>query len=128
MPITVIRHPDYECDDVIAHIAYKEHPEDDVTIVSTDTDFHQVFSEHKSIKVYNPIQKKYVVPPDFDYVTWKALRGDSADNIRGFKGVGDKTALKLIKDPNLLKEFLDKDEGRSDTLKHNLFMIRFHER
>ena len=126
MPITVIRHPNYECDDVIAHIAYKEHPSDDVTIVSTDSDFYQVFSEHENIRVYNPIKKKFVEPPDFDYVTWKALRGDSADNIQGFKGVGDKTALKLVSDLNLLQEFLDKDPTRADTLRHNLFMIRFH--
>lgn len=125
-PITVVKHPNYECDDVIAHIAYKEHPEDEVVIVSTDTDFHQVFAEHKNISVYNPVKKKFVDPPDFDYVVWKALRGDSADNIQGFKGVGDKTALKLTNDKNLLKEFLEKEPSRKDTLEHNLFMIKFH--
>mgnify|MGYP003662659787 CR=1 FL=1 len=127
MPITVAKHPNYECDDIIAHIAYKEHPEDEVIIVSTDTDFHQVFSEHKNISVYNPIKKKFVVPPDYDYVAWKALRGDSADNIKGFKGVGDKTALKLVNDKNLLQEFIDKVPGRSETFAHNLFMIKFHD-
>ena len=127
LPVTVVRHPDYECDDVIAHIAYEEHTDDDVIIVSTDTDFHQVFTEHKSIQVYNPIKKTFVDPPDFDYVTWKALRGDSSDNIHGFKGVGDKTALKLVSDKNLLQEFLAKDSTRKDTLQHNLFMIRFHD-
>jgi DNA polymerase I len=127
MPITVVKHPDYECDDVIAHIAYKDHSEDDVIIVSTDTDFHQVFAEHSNISVYNPIQKKFVEPPNFDYVAWKALRGDSADNIKGFKGVGDKTALKLVNDPELLAEFINKEPGRKDIFEHNLFMIKFHE-
>lgn len=127
MPITVIKHPDYECDDVIAHVAYKDHAQDEVIIVSTDTDFHQVFSEHNNIQVYNPIKKSFVDAPDFDYVTWKALRGDSADNIRGFKGVGDKTALKLANDSALLKEFLNKEASRSDTFQHNLFMIKFHD-
>ncbi len=125
-PVTVVKHPDYECDDVIAHLAYEDHSEDEVVIVSTDTDFHQVFAEHKNIQIYNPIKKKFVDPPDFDYVTWKALRGDSADNIAGFKGVGDKTALKLTNDKFLLQEFLDKVPGRSETFSHNLFMIRFH--
>jgi len=126
MPITVVKHPNYECDDIIAHLAYKEHSEDDVVIVSTDTDFYQVFAEHKSIQVYNPIKKKFVAPPEYDYVTWKALRGDSSDNIEGFKGVGDKTAFKLVSDKNLLKEFIDKVPGRSETFAHNLFMIKFH--
>jgi DNA polymerase-1 len=126
MPVTVVKHPNYECDDIIAHIAYKEHPEDDVVIVSTDTDFHQVFAEHQSIQVYNPVKKKFVEPPEYDYVAWKALRGDSADNIKGFKGVGDKTAAKLVSDENLLKEFIDKVPGRSEKFAHNIFMIKFH--
>lgn len=127
MPITVVRHPNYECDDIVAHLAYKEHPEDDVVIVSTDTDFYQVFAEHKSIQVYNPIKKHYVDAPDFDYVTWKALKGDSSDNIKGFKGVGDVTALNLANSSTLLNEFINKVPGRLETFKHNLFMIRFHE-
>jgi len=126
-PITVLKHPNYECDDIIAHVAYKDHSEDEVIIVSTDTDFHQVFSEHSNIQVYNPVKKSFVEPPDFDYVVWKALRGDSSDNIQGFKGVGDKTALKMTKDPELLNEFLSKDPSRNDTFNHNIFMIKFHD-
>ena len=125
-PLTVTKHPNYECDDIIAHIAYNDHPDDEVTIVSTDTDFHQVFAEHEDIKVYNPVKKKFVDPPDFDYVSWKALRGDSADNIQGFKGVGDKTALKLVNDLSLLEEFLNKSPERKEKFNHNLFMVRFH--
>ena len=127
IPVTVVKHPNYECDDIIAHIAYKEHPEDEVVIVSTDTDFHQVFSEHKNIQVYNPVKKKFVDPPEYDYVAWKALRGDGADNIAGFKGVGDKTATKLVCDENLLREFISKVPGRAEKFKHNIFMIKFHE-
>ena len=54
------------------------------------------------------------------------MRGDSADNIIGFKGVGDKTALKLTNNPSLLKEFLDKEPGRENKFTHNRFMIKFH--
>ena len=125
-PIIVVKHPEYECDDIIAHIAYELHPEDNVTIVSTDTDFHQVFSEHSDIHIYNPIKKSYVEPPNFDYVTWKALRGDSADNIHGFRGIGDKTALKLTQDKELLEDFLAKDPIHNDKFNHNIFMIKFH--
>ena len=124
-PVTCVQHPEYECDDVIAHIASEMHPEDEVTIVSTDTDFYQLFSLD-NVKIYNPVKKSYVDKIDFDYVTWKALRGDSADNIDGFKGVGDKTALKLTRDPDLLVEFLNKAPGRQDKFTHNHFMIKFH--
>ncbi len=124
-PVTLARHPDYECDDVIAHIAKEVHGKDEAIVVSTDTDFYQLFSLD-NVKIYNPIKKSFVEKIDFDYVTWKALRGDSADNIHGFKGVGDKTALKLTNDTKLLREFLDKEEGRQDKFTHNHFMIKFH--
>ena len=127
MPISVYKHPNYECDDVISYIACKVHPGDNVTVVSTDTDFFQLFDMHKNIKIYNPIKKEYIEPPDFDYVRWKALRGDSADNISGFKGVGDKTALKLVNNPQMLVEFLNKDPEREKKFNHNLFMINFHD-
>jgi len=127
MPITVIRHPDYECDDVIGYIANDVHTSDEVVVVSTDTDFIQLFQTHEDLQIYNPIKKEYVEAPDYDYVTWKALRGDSADNISGFKGVGDKTALKLVSSPEMLTEFLNKDISRKEKFNHNIFMIKFHQ-
>ena len=126
-PVTVIKHPDYECDDIIAHIASKNHSSDDVTVVSSDTDFYQLFSMHKNIKLYNPIKKQYLEPPDYDYVVYKALKGDSCDNIAGFKGVGDKRASALAKDSVALAEFLNKDSERVKKFNHNFFMIKFHQ-
>lgn len=126
MPITVVRHPDYECDDVIGHIANQKYASEEVVVVSTDTDFIQLFQQHNNMHIYNPIKKEYVEAPDFDYVTWKALRGDGADNISGFKGVGDKTALKLVSNPDMLTEFLNKEESRKEKFNHNIFMIKFH--
>ena len=127
MPVTVVRHPYYECDDVVAHLACEDHADDQVIVVSTDTDFYQVFANHNCIQIFNPIKKEFVVRPNYDYVSWKALRGDSSDNIKGFKGVGDKTALKLVNDERLLKEFLDNSPERRKTFEHNIFMVKFHE-
>ena len=47
--------------------------------------------------MYDPekVVEKYAVTPD-QIVDFKALKGDSSDNIPGVKGVGDKTAAKLI--------------------------------
>ena len=124
-PITVARHEDYECDDVIMNLATDRHKHDESVIVSSDTDFIQVLQNDCDISLYNPVRKKFISPPEFDYVSWKALRGDAADNIPGFKGVGDKTANKLMISPDLLTEFLNK-EGHQEKFNHNIKMIRAH--
>ena len=125
-PIKVIRHSDYECDDVLAAVANVYHPKDKVTVVSSDTDFLQLYDQHKKIEIYNPIKKKILDKPTVAYVTWKALRGDPAVNIPGFKGVGDKRAQKLTSNPELLKEFLEKVDGES-TFNTNMSLIKFHD-
>ena len=128
LPVIQIRHPDYECDDVIANLAkYHTQSGNDVVIVSGDSDFIQVFDsmDHNRIDIYHPIKKIFVEKPSHIYLDWKALRGDVSDNIPGIKGVGDKTATKIINDPNLMKETL------SDPLKRQIFernrsLIAFH--
>lgn len=108
-PIHVVRHPHYECDDVLAALARVTHADDDVIVVSSDTDFYQLLSGDKSIELYNPVKKEFVDPPEFDYVSWKALRGDSSDNIPGIRGIGDKRARDLVDNPEALKSFLDEN-------------------
>ncbi len=128
LPIVQIRHPDYECDDVIANLA-KHHSEsgNEVVIVSGDSDFIQVFDsmDKDLVNIYHPIKKRMVEKPDYPYLEWKALRGDVSDNIPGIKGVGDKTALKLVNDENLLENFLADPEKRK-TFELNKSLIRFH--
>ena len=123
-PFIVVKHDDFECDDIINHIAEKNHSSDNVTIISSDTDFIQSISGN--IKLYSPVKKKYLEPTDYDYVSWKSLVGDKSDNIVGFKGIGDKKAKKLLSDPSLLEKFLLEENNR-DIYKHNMFMIKFHE-
>jgi len=125
-PITVARHVDYECDDVIMNLATLRHAEDECVIVSSDTDFIQVLQNDCDIQLYNPVRKQFIEPPEFDYVEWKALRGDSSDNIPGFPKVGDKTADKLMRDGALLKEFLLRP-GNQELFDHNVRLIRTHD-
>ena len=128
VPVVQIRHPDHECDDVIANLArYHSEQGNNVVIVSNDTDFIQVFDTMDSalVSIYNPHKKKFVDPPDFNYLQWKSLRGDSSDNIPGLKGVGDKTATKLINNPTLMNEVLDKGNNR-ERYETNLQLIGFH--
>jgi DNA polymerase-1 len=124
-PISLVKHPDYECDDVAAHLA-KEHDDGntEVTIVSSDTDFIQLISD--TVKVYNPVKKDYVEGTEYDYVMWKALRGDSADNIEGFSGIGDKRAKAIVENEEKLEDFLNKDDNRTK-FEMNLNLISFHD-
>ena len=124
-PFETVRHPDLECDDTIAtYASLHARKGDDVTIVSSDTDFIQLLNVFEdNFRIYNPVKKSFVAKPDYDYVTWKALRGDKTDNILGIPGVGDKTAEKIVNSPALLKETLENDEKRK-IFERNVNLIR----
>jgi len=113
-PVTVIRHPDYECDDVIGTLAKKySNSGDEVVICSSDSDFIQLLTL-SNVSLWNPVKKKFIDQWPVDYLTWKSLKGDATDNIPGIKGVGEKTAFKLTSNKDLLNEFLLKKPGRID--------------
>lgn len=124
-PIQLVRHPDYECDDVAAHLA-KEHDDGntEITIVSSDTDFIQIISD--TVKVYNPVKKDYVQGTEYDYVQWKALKGDASDNIPGFAGIGDKRAKSLVENHDKLNQFLLVEDNK-EKFEKNLALIGFHD-
>ena len=65
--------------------------------MSSDTDFIQILNDYPdTVSLYNPISKKYRENTDYDYVSWKAMVGDKADNIPGVRRVGKKTAEKIL--------------------------------
>jgi DNA polymerase-1 len=126
LPVIVTRHADYEADDVIAHLAEKYHRDDRVTIVSTDTDFTQLLqAESRRITLYSPVKDIFVEAPPYDYVRWKALRGDGADNIPGIPGVGDKRATTLVTEDGALEAYFAKKPETRAIFEHNLKMIGF---
>jgi len=123
-PISVIRHPQFECDDTIYNLIKKSSIAVDWVVVSNDSDFTQLLNEFKHVKLYNPMTKNFVVEPDYDYVTWKSLRGDGSDNIPGIPGVGDKTAFQAMEDPTLLETILG-DVKNAEIFNRNYELIRF---
>lgn len=126
-PVSVVRHPTSECDDTIANLVTASSSAVDWVIVSSDSDFTQLLHDRPHVRLYNPVQDAFVeAPEDYDYVTWKSLRGDASDNIPGVPGVGDKTATKIASDPNLLKEFLSRPEV-GPIFARNYDLIRFME-
>lgn len=126
-PVSVIRHPTSEADDTLANVIRRSSTAVDWVLVSSDTDFIQLLGERDNLRLYNPVRGEFVKRPvDYDYVTWKALRGDATDNISGIPGVGDKTAAKLAADPDLLEEFLGRPDAAS-IFTRNYDLIKFTE-
>tara|TARA_B100000683_G_C12368800_1_gene506233 strand:- start:169 stop:864 length:696 start_codon:yes stop_codon:yes gene_type:complete len=125
VPFMVLRHPETEADDVIAELALHTLDEgDEKIIVSSDTDFIQLLQTCKNSKLYNPVTKAYREAPDYPYVMWKALRGDSADNIKGIPGIGDKRAAALAtSDEKFEKFFQEKPTEVWETYSRNVEMI-----
>ena len=110
-PFVFARHPDYECDDVIGHICTQRHVDDEITIVSSDSDFIQLL-DSANVKLWNPVKKKFIDRWPVDYITWKSLKGDATDNVPGIKGVGEKRAFALCENEDTLNSFLDADPNK----------------
>ncbi len=102
--VPVFEAPGYEADDLIGTIARKaESSGNTVFIVTADKDMLQLVDEH--VKIYDPMKDRVL---DEDYVRERfgvgpervteyiALTGDTADNIPGIRGVGEKTAKELL--------------------------------
>jgi len=100
----------YEADDIIGTFAkYCDIPEDNYEglIVSSDKDLLQLISKQVEIKLlkskdyirYNEdsFKQEWGIDP-INIIDLKALMGDPSDNIPGVKGIGEKTALKLLKE------------------------------
>lgn len=131
MNIAIIEKEGYEADDVLGTMAKRAEKEGfDVTIVSGDRDTFQLTS--KKIKVRIPHTKmgktetetfdekavceKYGVTPE-QLIEVKGLQGDASDNIPGVPGIGEKTALDLIKKYKTINGIYEAIEKGEDDLK-----------
>lgn len=124
-PVSVVRHPTSEADDTIVNLTKRSSSATDWTVLSSDSDFIQLVQDLPNVKLYNPIRKSFVeAPVDYNYLTWKSLRGDSSDNIPGIPGCGDKTAARVAADPDLLEAYLSKP-GVAQIFERNYELIKF---
>jgi DNA polymerase I len=135
----------FEADDLIGTFSrIAEERGHAVTIVSGDLDCLQLVSESVEALVprrgitdtfmYGPdqVRQRYGFEPA-QLIDFKALRGDTSDNIPGVPGVGDKTAAKLVQDFGSVEALLERvdelPEGRLKTsLKANADQIRLGKR
>jgi len=126
LPVWIFRHPQEECDDVIGHIVNEVQKNEECVIVSSDSDFTQLLTVGSDrVRLWNPVKEIWVQAVPYDYVSWKSLTGDSTDGVPGFKGVGGKTAEKIVTTPGKLEEFLEKSNNR-EIYNRNYGLISFH--
>jgi len=121
----------YEADDIIGTFSeYCNRDSEYVgTIISSDKDLLQLISDDVDIKLlkqkdyirYNKdsFEKEYGIKP-INIIDLKALMGDSSDNIPGVKGVGEKTALKLLHEYKTLDGIYENIDKISGKLKEKL--------
>lgn len=108
----------YEADDIIGTLAKLAEDDPDFigTIISSDRDLLQLISPQIAMKLlkqkdfirYN--EKSFYEDYGFEpihIIDFKALAGDASDNIPGVKGIGEKTALKLIQTYKTIENLYD---------------------
>ena len=110
MGICIVEKEGYEADDLLGTIAgMGERAGMEVAVISGDRDLLQLATDHVMIRIpktkktgteienYHAadVMERYLVTPK-EFIDVKALQGDTADNIPGVPGIGEKTATALI--------------------------------
>lgn len=131
--IPVFEMKGYEADDVLGSLAKQCTAKNDVDayVVTGDKDLLQLIDEHVKIFTLRKgikdtvifdlklMQEELGLNPQ-EFIEYKALKGDSSDNIPGVPGIGDKTATTLIQkytDLEGLYDALDEDPGKHPDIK-----------
>lgn len=135
MGIHILQKEGFEADDILGTLA-KAGEKDGykMVVVSGDRDLLQITSEEIELKIpktnkqgteiesyfAKDVAQKYEVSP-LEFIDVKGLMGDASDNIKGVPGVGEKTAIKLIKQYHSIENLYEHiDEITQKKLKENL--------
>src|SRR5688572_1401122 len=107
--IPVFEMPGFEADDVAGTIAKQVAAQGIETYIATlDTDLIQLIGPNINLFMFRPYQRdtvdyneqraaeRYGFSPKY-MIDYKALKGDTSDNVEGIKGIGEKTATDLIR-------------------------------
>jgi len=130
--IPLLKISGYEADDVIANLALRAADAGmDVRICTRDKDLDQVIGER--IKTWEPANGKLRGPEELaeekdirpdQVIDYLCMIGDTSDNIPGIKGVGPKTAVKLLKEYGSLPNLLEHAEELKGKRRENVLAFR----
>lgn len=135
MQIPVITKEGYEADDILGTLSKQaEEAGYEVSIISGDRDLLQLATDHVQIRIPKTrmsstvvenyyavdVLEKYQVTPK-EFIDVKGLMGDTADNIPGVPGIGEKTATKLIVEYHSIENAFDHiDDVKPKRAQNNL--------
>jgi DNA polymerase I len=143
--ISILENPGFEADDTIGTLAVKAQREGhSVVIVTGDLDALQLVDDVGPVVVMTTIKgvsetvvydearvyERYGLSPR-QIPDYKALKGDSSDNLPGIPGIGDKTATKILKKYHTIEELvssvhdIDDPKIRALVTTHGADAIRF---
>ena len=115
LAIKHIETTDCEADDIIAAYALSHGKNAEIIVTSLDSDFFQLITDTVSVLRYRG-EKTVICTPEYivdkfgitpnQYVDFKSLIGDTADNIKGAEKVGVKTAAMLLNEFGTLENIL----------------------
>lgn len=130
MRIPILEAPGYEADDVIGTLATKAAEAGvDTYMLTPDKDYAQLVSDRVSMyrprhgdagyEVMGPkeVESKYGLSAPSEVIDLLGLMGDTADNIPGCPGVGEKTAAKLIAEFGTVENLLANTDRLKGALK-----------
>ncbi|HOZ51117.1 MAG TPA: DNA polymerase I [Chitinophagaceae bacterium] len=118
--IPIVEVPGYEADDIIGTLSVKASKEGyEVYMVTSDKDYGQLVSD--KVFMYKPasgfskqetlgvkeVCEKWDIENVSQVIDILGMMGDAVDNIPGIKGVGEKTAAKLLKEYGTLENVLE---------------------
>ncbi|HKI56399.1 MAG TPA: DNA polymerase I [Trueperaceae bacterium] len=126
--VPIFEREGYEADDLIATIARRLRDRDvELRIASKDKDLHQILTER--VRLWDPSSGELITPESLrekngygpeQAVEIQTLTGDSVDNVPGAKGVGVKTAARLIGEHGDVDGVYAHLEALSPKLRENL--------
>ncbi len=108
MGFVILEMPGWEGDDLMGTVKEKAKPDFQVLLVTSDLDMLQLLDErtvllqpHRGVTNLKKIdleefEKEWGISPE-QWIDVLALSGDPSDNIAGVPGIGEKTAVKLIR-------------------------------
>ncbi|MDU6853664.1 MAG: DNA polymerase I [Zhenhengia sp.] len=139
MDVHILQKEGFEADDILGTLAKAgERDGYNMVVVSGDRDLLQITSEDIELKIPKTRQQgteiesyfakdvveKYEVSP-LEFIDVKGLMGDASDNIKGVPGIGEKTAIKLIKQYHSIENLYEHiDEITQKKLKENLITYK----